>query len=987
MSRPGSIYFLLISIVLQCFFTFQVNGQSLPSQVEINSEHYSVFHWTSENGLPQNNVQQILEDENGQLWFSTFDGLAKFDGNSFLVYDESTSANLSSAFVTSMALDTSGSLWLTTNEEIICLKSSTSFKIPTKATPFKIKKINESIYFYSQAAIYKLEGTKCVRISLDFGDKSLENIISDSPWICQLNSTFYTLTDTSTSPIFQAERFYRLDENIYKAKIGPNYNLVELTTKGAFDFNGLPDKLKHLKPFEISKLLYSEDKKYTLIESLDSFFIFKNDTSYLQESKVSLGFHSMTTVYVDSEERIWLGSSYNGVHLFEPKTFTSVSQKNSSWEINGHMVYQAPDTSIYFEAGCGKIVKIDPNKKDTSEITVSTCPWTMLISSKGETWVNGSNISLNKHLAEYDPQSIIGNDLVYSMFEHKGTIYLGAINGIYFFDEEQIKKVESTDSIKKVYMFYENNEQELLFCSSSGIGVVKGQRAKVLLNKGNGLKSSDVRTIYQDVEDRYWIGYSKFGLATSDGLSLFHFPTRDGRINKNIWTIIEDDHGFLWLNSNQGIYRIKREDLVSFSVTGIDDFNSQRFSEKDGLHSAEGNSRTQNKGFKDHEGNIWFSMISGPAYVNPENLDVKNAHPIILDEVLIDGRNVRTRNILMKADDSQITFKFSHACFGSSDHISYLYRLEQQEEKWSSVGNSRYITFSELPPKEYVLTIKQAGQSNVIKIPFRVKAHFWNTDTFKHSLIVVTMSLIFFIGFRIWRKRRKRIAQIKKIDSELKNLELRALQSQMNPHFVFNCLSSISALYLSNDQKAANEYMSNFSTLLRIILEHAQKNMISLREEVKMFNIYVPLEALQFDEPFELVVDVDPLIDLDSTFIPSMVSHTFVENAIKHGLKPLKNRVGNLTIKVRKSGDMIIILIEDNGIGYENSQRIKSKMNSSHKSRGLENTNKRINLLNLLKDLNISVETVNLYDSSGTAAGTRVTLTFPIIDLNENANR
>jgi LytS/YehU family sensor histidine kinase len=267
-----------------------------------------------------------------------------------------------------------------------------------------------------------------------------------------------------------------------------------------------------------------------------------------------------------------------------------------------------------------------------------------------------------------------------------------------------------------------------------------------------------------------------------------------------------------------------------------------------------------------------------------------------------------------------------------------------------------------------------------------VQVSFWKTNLFNCILVFSVTAIIFLTSFRIIRNRRQNAAHVKEISADLKNLELKALQSQMNPHFIFNCLSSISSLYVTGNQAAANDYLSRFSSLLRIILEHAQKRLISLKDDIDMFKIYVPLEGMQFDEPFEFELNVGANVDTVNTFIPSMVTHTFIENAIKHGLKPLKDRKAKLTIKVEKNKNRTEVIIEDTGVGYEQSILFKKHLIKVHKSRGLENTNKRINLINLLNDLDINVETKNLFDDSKKPIGTRVTVSFPYIQKDEDNN-
>lgn len=277
--------------------------------------------------------------------------------------------------------------------------------------------------------------------------------------------------------------------------------------------------------------------------------------------------------------------------------------------------------------------------------------------------------------------------------------------------------------------------------------------------------------------------------------------------------------------------------------------------------------------------------------------------------------------------------------------------------------------------------------TNKIVFEHKVNENYKESSSFDINIIYISIILLLIVSALIWRVRRSGRTQIKKMSAELKSLELRALQSQMNPHFVFNCLSSIQSLYLLGEYERANEYLSQFSRLLRIILEHAQNRLISLKEDLDMFKIYVPLEGLQFDEPFEFDLTVDENLKTESLFIPSMVTHTFIENAIKHGIKPLKDRKGALSIRVSKSDKNVILRIRDNGVGYEKSQATKTANKRLHKSRGLDITNQRIDILNLLNDLEIHVETKDIKNAKGESEGTEIILYFPIIENYEDFNR
>lgn len=201
-----------------------------------------------------------------------------------------------------------------------------------------------------------------------------------------------------------------------------------------------------------------------------------------------------------------------------------------------------------------------------------------------------------------------------------------------------------------------------------------------------------------------------------------------------------------------------------------------------------------------------------------------------------------------------------------------------------------------------------------------------------------------------------------------------ALRSQMNPHFIFNSLNSIQNFVLKNDVDSANYYLSNFSTLMRKVLEYSQYNYITLNEELDMIRLYLKMEHMRFSKKFELEIKVDPKIDQHLVRIPPMLLQPYLENAILHGLQLIKHK-GLLEVLVSDMGYYMVIKIIDNGIGREKAKAIRER--SGHKSRGLANIEKRIQLYNSLSDKPLSVNIFDITNDQGEPAGTRVEITVP----------
>lgn len=208
------------------------------------------------------------------------------------------------------------------------------------------------------------------------------------------------------------------------------------------------------------------------------------------------------------------------------------------------------------------------------------------------------------------------------------------------------------------------------------------------------------------------------------------------------------------------------------------------------------------------------------------------------------------------------------------------------------------------------------------------------------------------------------------VNKQLGELRLMALRSAMNPHFIFNCLNSIQYYIMDNDQINAVKYLSTFSKLIRSILNHSVKSRVRLAEELELLKHYVQLESLRFEDKFDFELHVDPMIDVESVEIPSMLIQPYVENAILHGLYNKKGR-GKLKISVKGGEGSITVEIEDDGIGRKAAADMKPLNLPRHRSMGTALTEERLKLINA--DATASVEITDL-ETEYSPAGTRVSV-------------
>jgi len=205
---------------------------------------------------------------------------------------------------------------------------------------------------------------------------------------------------------------------------------------------------------------------------------------------------------------------------------------------------------------------------------------------------------------------------------------------------------------------------------------------------------------------------------------------------------------------------------------------------------------------------------------------------------------------------------------------------------------------------------------------------------------------------------------------------MQALRAQMNPHFIFNCLNSINRFILKNEPQAASDYLTQFSRLIRLVLNNSKKAWIPLEDEIDMLRLYLDMEKLRFKDAFTYDFVCGDGVDPSSLFIPPLLIQPFVENAIWHGLMHKKGR-GQVTLSFFVENDMLHCSIIDNGVGRSIPAQSGDTSSNAHKSMGIRITRDRLALINKeLNDEKVIFSIEDMVDQSGMASGTKVNLSI-----------
>ena len=329
---------------------------------------------------------------------------------------------------------------------------------------------------------------------------------------------------------------------------------------------------------------------------------------------------------------------------------------------------------------------------------------------------------------------------------------------------------------------------------------------------------------------------------------------------------------------------------------------------------------------------------------------------------------------------------------GSNDS-AYLYLLKYTQLK-DSIQNKQFLwrlnNYKKAAEDEKKQTqILLLNKDNKLKT-----AQLMQESQQKNLLLILLSGLVvsgFFVYRAIYLRRKNEKLKSEQLGNEMKlqqlenekkqaelqqqavELEMQALRAQMNPHFIFNCLSSINRIILKNEPKTASDYLTRFSRLIRLVLINSQKAMIPLEDELQMLRLYLDMERLRFKNSFDYIISFTNEIDAGGILIPPLLLQPFCENAVWHGLMQ-KEGQGHLSIDLSMQENILHCIIADDGIGREKAAELKSKSAEKEKSMGLKITTQRLALLNRDKQVQTFFTIEDIVDENTNVAGTKVIL-------------
>ena len=924
---------------------------------------YQIESWTTDRGLPQNTVYSVAKTPDGYLWLATLDGLVRFDGVRFTVFNKQNSAGINSNRFTQLVVDGQGALWAGTESDGITRFRDGKFQtFPLAADshgrPLWKLFLNGAgeLVVFTQTEMLRWNGEQFVS-SPPVAGETPESIAlwgkSGTFWYADTD-TIYRFKNTRTDkfPLLGMAK-YPIINNLFEDSRGRLW--IGTSHSGLFLLEN-----ERLAAFPLEVPLLNNYVSPRIEDSRGNLWIVTNTgiviisadgkTSRLTTEQGLSGdstaaIFAFNSVYEDREGNIWVGTLYSGLNRLSRQSLTFYSKKDGLAGDAVNPIYQSETGDIwiggkslsYYRAGVftpvtgwRELSSATAIEQDRSR-RIWFGRWDGLFYYENGVFTNFNELQIfNQKLNLRASITDIHED-------RDGTKWFASSVGVFRYrvdEPEPITRLTTENGLASndVKIIHESPDGALWFGTYGGLTRFKNG-VFTSLTTGDGLASNLVRSLYEDAENVLWIGSYDGGLTRLKNGKLTSYTTKDGLFNDGVFQILEDARGNFWMSCNRGIYRVAKQQLNDFADGKISRINSIALGKADGLLETECNGGQQPSGMKARDGKLWFPTQRGVAVIDPEKIASNpQPPPVIIEAVKVDGENFDLKETIEIAPGkNNLEIDYTGLSFIKPEFVKFRYRLEGLQNDWIEADGRRTAYFSYLPPGEYTFQVIAANADGVWntegkRLKIVVRPPFYRTWWFwvLAALLIVGIAYLFY---------RRRIARLEKSRTAQENFsrQLLASQERERQRIASELHDSIgqSLLIIKNraflalsdlgEPEIVKEQLEELSASATEAIEECREISYNLRPyQIKRFGLTKTLEAI-FKRISE-VTEIETTIEIDAidnvfsaeaeTNIYRVVQES-VNNIIKH------SAASAAELTVEKNGETVDISIRDDGRGFD----------------------------------------------------------------------
>ncbi|MBX7170116.1 MAG: hypothetical protein K1X72_04105 [Pyrinomonadaceae bacterium] len=964
-----------------------VNGQTASNP----NDEYLETVWTTEQGLPQNSVNAIIQSRDGYLWLGTFGGLARFDGIKFTTYNSGNTPGLKNNRILSLFEARDGTIWIGTQSgEVMTFKDGIG-KTYTTADGL----VNGFVWAIGEDS----DGT--VWVGNDFGISRFEN------------GHFKTFTKDDGLPNGQTWVINHNAENQLQIAIGPNIvnfadeklkidSLAPIGNPNFRDFLNQPqqatDWINSIKQQTIyrkanpslqrSPVSSLNQAIWFMEDSVGAFwagYLWKTGMYRFEDGKI-LDYptkFSSRTMIEDREHNYWVGLNGGGLMRLRRRALKTLTTENGLPNDYVGTVVDDGTGGVWIGTSEGLVHWQDGQKirtYTTKDGLIANPVKALCLDRNGGLWIGSGPAGLtyfkDGKFKIINQEGLIIGETTALLEDKDGNIWIGTEYGLHILGDGGKQTFQKKDGLvnEAVRMLKQTSDGAIWIGTTNGLSRWK-DGVFTNFTTEQGLSNDYVRDLFEDADSGLWLATYGGGLNYLKDNKITSITSRNGLFDDFLSRLLPDDDGNFWLLSNRGIFKTDRNELKDFVEGKTKSVSQISFGVADGMKSSEGAGGIQPAGWRTKDGKFWFPTIKGLVIVDPKSSNAAFAPPVVIEQIMVD-RTVTPwqEKIEIYPGQENIEIAYTGLSLSRPEQIRFQYKMENLNDDWINAGTRRTAYYSYIPPGEYIFKVKANNDgiwSEETTLKIIVKPPFYRTWWF-YVLTILTIVLIIFglVRLRFIQLKRRNDAQeefsrrlINAHEAE-RNRIAAELHDSIGQSLAMIKNSAIFAVHSVKDLDGAKEQFEEITNESAHAISEVREIAYNLRPYLldrlgltKAVNAM--LNKIADKLPLRIISsidDIDGLFENEAEISIYRIIQESLSNIIKHA------EATQIKMVIEQNETQVLIKVEDNGKGFDVKAKSENKTQGGF---GLMGISERVRMLN---------GTISIESKIGTGTTTKIEL-------------
>ncbi|MEP7336849.1 MAG: two-component regulator propeller domain-containing protein [Acidobacteriota bacterium] len=916
---------------------------------------YRFDNWTTEQGLPQNSVLAVTQTRDGYLWLATYNGLARFDGVRFTVFDKNNTNTFKTSRFPDLFADAMGALWLSVEDGGVIRYQNGVFTPLTTEQGLPSNSVLNVQSFRDEGTLISTSGGavwwrngRIVPYEWNIPDMEMKVYLGRSGihWSTDKNGLHRRdpngrITDYS----LPADPKYLINSRLLETRSGELW--VALPRHGVFKLKDgvMTDYTQRLNlgsPATIMGMLEDVDGSVWFATLNSGLIHLSGDAAETLITYTAaaggLSSNAIRGLYRDREGTLWIGTDGGGLNRMTRQFFSGYSEAEGLAGNVAHAVLadRAGNVWVGTHNGLSRITNGEITnflRGDAAGSLPLRGLQALYEDRAGRLWLGGFDGLCSFKDGVFSPAL---RDLnVWAIHEdQQGNLWVGTHFGLVRFKDGVRTNTYTTkdglpkDTIRAIH----EDRQGALWLGTEG-GLVKYQNGRfTVFTTRDGLVNDRVWSIHEDKDGVFWLGTFDGGLSRFKEGRFTNYTTAKGLYNNGVFQILEDGRGNLWMSCYRGLYRVSKQQLDAFADGKISAITSTAFSKADGMLSSDCNGGRQPSGVKTSDGKLWFTTLRGVAVVNPDEITNNLLlPPVLIESATLDRASVSiTAGLRIAPGQSNLEIVYTALSFIKADQVRFKYQLVGQDPDWIEAGTRRTANYSYLRPGQYTFKVIAANSDSVwnnqgAQLQIVVLPAFYQTWWFRLLMLLAVAGSVWLIVNRrldqahaVGRAQEAFSRQLIESQEQERKRIAAELHDSLGQNLLVIKNYALMGLNTANGENPTREHLTEISDAATLSIEEVRQIAHNLRPyQLERLGLTNTLQTMlrqianASDIGFTCEVDqIDGLLSKEEEISLYRIVQEAINNILKH------SGASEASVRIKRAGEEIQMTIADDGRGF-----------------------------------------------------------------------